>query len=449
MADRHFPDTLVVGASASAYQIEGATRSDGRGESIWDAFSQIRTSIADGSNGTQAADHYRQYPRDIAIMRELGLQSYRFSLSWSRVLPTGWGKVNKAGIAFYDRLIDGLLAADIEPRLCLFHFDMPARLNALGGFLSRDIPKAMAEYAEIVSRHFGDRIRQWVTLDDPWTVTACGYGDGTHAPGRQHWSSAPLVMHHLLLSHAWAMEAIRANARNTNIAIGLGLAPILPASDRDRDLEAAWRLDGLVNRIWLDPLADRDYPDDIVALFGENWPEIDPADMKAAASPIDALDVLYSGPLFAADDSKRPYTRFRICPPGDVPVTATGAVIQPRALTELLIRLHTDARFTPPIIVQCGAAFEDPPIDRGRIRDTHRIRYLHDHLEAAFEAIDNGVNLHGVFVRSLLNGFEWDLGHLPRYGLVSVDFTTQQRTIKESGRWMARAIDGRALVDPD
>jgi beta-glucosidase len=448
MASTPFPSDFIWGASTSAYQIEGAIREDGRSDSIWDTFCRVPGRIADGSSGRFACDHYHRYPEDIAIMRELGLNTYRFSIAWPRVLPKGWGAVNKAGLDFYDRLVDELLAAGIQPLPTLFHFDLPSRLENKGGFLSRDIPKAMAEYADIVSRRLGDRIERWMTVNEPWIFTYLGYALGVFAPGHQNWAEVPVVGHHMLLSHAWAMQAIRTNIPDAKITIGLPLSPVYPGSDHERDLEASIRQDGLINRMWLDPLHGRGYPADVAELFGDDWPEIDQADLDAIASPVDWLGVNYYYPTYVVDDPSAPISMTREAPPSNLPVTGPGWPVQPSALTEILTRLHTEYGVASIVVTENGAAFDDPPVVNGSIDDQQRARFLHDHLEAVLDAIEQGVRVDGYCVWSLLDNFEWASGYNARFGLVGVDYETQGRTIKQSGRWYAKVIEENGLVPP-
>ena len=304
MSQQGFPDGFTWGAATAAYQIEGAAREDGRGSSIWDTFSQTAGKVKNGDTGEIACDHYHRWPSDIEIMRELNLQAYRFSVSWPRILPDGWGKVNPAGLDFYDRLVDGLLDAGIEPWLTLYHWDLPSRLHDRGGWPSRDTAKAFAEYADVVSNHLGDRVSNWITINEPWVVAVLGYGWGIHAPGHKNWTEVAATAHHLLLAHGMAVPVIRSHVADAKVGITLNPAPIYPATDLARDADAAVREDGLRNRIWLDPLAGRGYPADVVELFGDAMPEVEGSDLDLIAVPTDFLGVNYYTPDYVVEDAE-------------------------------------------------------------------------------------------------------------------------------------------------
>ncbi len=448
MANGIFPEGFIWGAATSAYQVEGAVREDGRGESVWDRFVRKPGAIAGGQNADIACDHYHRYPEDIEIMRELGINAYRFSIAWPRVLPQGWGTPNEPGLDFYDRLVDALLAAGIQPCPTLFHWDLPVRLDDAGGWLSRDTPKAMQEYTDLVSRRLGDRVGRWMTVNEPWVLTVLGHALGILAPGHANWDEVPLVGHHLLLAHGWATQTIRENVDSAAVGIGLPLMPVHPGSDAEQDLEASVREDGIRNRMWLDPLQGRGYPTDVEELFGDAWPEIDADDLAAIATPTDYLGLNYYFPAFVVDDPAGPVTRTRSIDPPDLPQTAAGWPVMPSGLTELLVRLQTEYGIETITITENGAAFADPSPHNDRVPDPQRTAFLRDHLEAVLEAIGQGVNVDGYFVWSLLDNFEWASGYGARFGIVHVDFDTQQRTIKDSGRWYARTVQSNELADP-
>jgi len=448
MSEITLPDEFVWGAATAAYQIEGAVREDGRGESIWDRFSHTPGKIANGDTGDVACDHYHLWQQDIELMSQLGLGAYRFSVSWPRVLPHGWGQVNAAGLDFYERLVDGLLAAGIEPWITLYHWDLPVRLDDAGGWTSRDTAKALAEFADVVTNRLGDRVKHWLTVNEPWVISVLGYGLGIHAPGHRSWREAVAAAHHVMLGHGWTVPVIRSHVSESQVGIALNPTTIYPGSDLERDLEASIREDGLRNRLWLDPLAGRDYPEDMVELFGDLMPEIEPGDMEAIAAPIDFLGVNYYSPSYVVDDPGAAPLRVRGVDRPELEHTAMGWIVQPAAFTEQLIRLHTDYNLGPLYITENGAACDDPFPDEGFVADPRRTRYLHDHLEAILEARSAGAPVEGYFAWSLMDNFEWAEGFAKRFGLVHVDFATQQRIIKQSGRWYGRVVEANALVDP-
>jgi beta-glucosidase len=446
MSSEAFPEDFIWGAATSAYQIEGAVAEDGRGDSIWDWFCNRPGAIAGGASGRVACDHYHRWRDDIALMRALGLQAYRFSVAWPRVLPRGWGNVNSPGLDFYDRLVDALLDAGIEPWITLYHWDLPIRLEHLGGWTSRDTPKAFAEFADTVAGRLGDRVRHWVTINEPWVISVLGHGTGVHAPGRRDWGAVAASAHHTLLAHGWAMPAIRSHDPGSQVGVALNPAPVYPGSDHDRDLEAAEREDGLRNRLWLDPLAGRGYPADVVQLFDDLWPEIESGDLEAIAAPIDFLGVNYYSPTYVKDDPGTPITCARTIDRPDLEHTAMGWAIQQDAFVALLQRLHADYGFQHVIVTENGAAFDDPSPESGVVSDPRRVRYLHDHLQAILEVRESGVPVDGYFVWSLLDNFEWAEGYSKRFGIVYVDFLTMERTIKQSGRGYQRVIESNALT---
>jgi beta-glucosidase len=449
MSDREFPASFTWGAATAAYQIEGAVDEDGRGESIWDRFVRVPGRIANRDTGDTACDHYHRWRTDIGLMRSLGLGAYRFSIAWPRILPRGWGQVNKAGLDFYDRLVDALLAAGIEPWITLYHWDLPARLDTTGGWTSRDTPRALEELADVVTRRLGDRVRHWITINEPWVAAVLGYGWGIHAPGHHHWGEVASAAHHLMLGHGLCLPAIRSHSPVAKVGIALNPTTIYPGTDLERDEEAAIREDGLRNRFWLDALAGRGYPEDVVEGFGDLMPEIDPVDMEVIAAPIDFLGVNYYNPDYIVDDPTAPVTRARAVDRPEMEHTAMGWIVQPRAFTELLVRLHREYAVGPLVITENGAAYDDPLPRDGTVPDPRRTRYIHDHLEALLEARAQEAPIEGYFVWSLMDNFEWAEGYSKRFGIVHVDFATQERTVKESGRWYARVIGENRLADPD
>ncbi len=437
-----FPQGFLWGAATSSYQIEGAWNKDGKGESIWDRFSHTPGKIVDGSTGDVACDHYHRWEEDLDLMQALGLQAYRFSIAWPRILPAGRGRVNQAGLDFYDRLVDGLLARDIRPFVTLYHWDLPQALQDEGGWPARSTAEAFAEYAHMVSARLGDRVKHWITHNEPWVAAFLGYGMGMHAPGIQDFQQAVMAAHHLLLSHGWAVPLIRGNSPGARVGITLSLNDVIPASPSPQDHAAARELDGFTNRWFLDPLYGRGYPADVVQWFGRvhgvQMDFVQEGDMDAIAAPTDFLGHNYytrtvargSGqgnlpPVVTTDDSE---------------FTEMGWEVAPHSLFRMLNRLHFEYQIPSIYITENGAAFPDVVDEDGHVRDPRRLAYLKAHLRAAHEAIQCGVPLHGYFVWSLMDNFEWSFGYTRRFGIVYVDFATQRRILKESGAWYRELI---------
>ncbi len=437
-AGRDFPKGFVWGAATASYQIEGAAREDGRGESIWDRFSHTPGKIFNGDTGDVACDHYHRWREDIGLMRELGLSAYRFSIAWPRVLPDGRGQVNDAGLDFYDRLVDGLLEAGIAPWVTLYHWDLPQPLEDGGGWPNRETADAFVTFADVVSRRLGDRVNRWITLNEPWVSSFLGYQTGVHAPGRKDLTDAVAASHTLLLAHGRAVPAIRANNEDASVGITLNLSPTYPASPDPADAAAARRYDGYLNRWFLDPIFGRGYPADMLGTYGSRAPRLEPGDLDTIAVPIDFLGVNYYFPTYLAASDEEPLGFVQAPQEGER--TAMGWPVAAESLEGLLIRLDREYTALPIFITENGAAYEDPAPSEGRVPDPARTRYLADHLAAARHAIAAGVSLRGYFVWSLLDNFEWAFGYDRRFGITHVDFTTQQRTIKDSGRWYARTV---------
>jgi len=445
----HFPEGFLWGAATSAYQIEGAWDEDGRGLSIWDVFCRQPGRIRGGENGDLAADHYHRWAEDVALMARLGLKAYRFSVSWPRILPLGAGAPNPAGLSFYDRLVDGLLAHGIEPVLTLFHWDLPQALQDRGGWGSRETALRFAEYAHLVGSRLGDRVGWWITHNEPFVAAAAGHLTGEHAPGLQDPLAALRAGHHLLLSHGLAVEALRAGARRPlRIGIVLNLSPVFPATETEADREAARHLDGALNRMALDPILLGHYPEDILADFAGLFPPPEPGDLERIAAPLDFLGVnYYSRTVVRADPEALLIKAAQIAPEGRE--YSQMWEIYPEGLYDLLARLWRDYVRSGPgiqiVVTENGIPVPDGLDFDGRCRDLRRIRYLRDHLVQVQRAIEEDVPVTGYFVWSLLDNFEWALGYSMRFGLVYVDFATQARTIKESGHWYSRVVRENGL----
>ena len=435
-----FPPKFLWGSATASYQIEGAAHADGRGLSIWDTFSHTPGKVINGDTGDVACDHYHRYQEDVALMADLGLQAYRFSVAWPRIFPEGTGTINQAGLDFYSRLVDELLEHGITPNLTLYHWDLPQALQDQGGWENRAVIDAFVRYADVVSRHLGDRVPTWTTFNEPWVVAAVGYGFGAHAPGLTNPLAALQVGHHLLIAHGQAVQALRANGVQ-QVGIVLNLAHVDPASDSPEDAAAAQRWDGFQNRWLLDPLFKGGYPADLFTLLPP--PQQEPGDQAIIATPIDYLGVnYYSRSVIEASDEGFFGSR-QISVPGS-PVTAMDWEIYPHGLFQLLTRLSREYTQLPLYITENGAAFDDQVVD-GQVHDEDRRAYLQGHFEAAQQAIAEGVNLRGYFVWSLLDNFEWAYGYSKRFGIIYVDYATQQRIPKDSALWYKQVIQANGL----
>lgn len=442
-----FPASFLWGAATSAYQIEGAASEDGRQPSIWDTFAQEPGAIHGGETGAVAADHYHHLSEDVALMAQLNLNAYRFSLAWPRILPEGRGAVNQRGLDFYDRLVDALLARGIAPVATLYHWDLPLALHRQGGWPSRETAFAFADYAEVVARRLGDRIFWWITLNEPWCSAWLGYGLGVHAPGLQQPEAAVAAAHHLLLGHGLAVPRIRASvSADAQIGISLNLTPITAADDRAETIQGVERADVLHNRWLLDPLLRASYPERLFADLAVAPPVIESEDMPLISTPLDFLGVnYYSRALIRAPQRARGYRPSAdayeyVVPVPEASYTQMAWEIYPPGLAEVLVRVHRD--YTPRLILvtENGASFDDQWDGRSHIPDKRRVRYLSEHIQVLEEVLRQEVPLGGYFAWSLLDNFEWVDGYSQRYGLIYVDYLTQRRIIKESGRWYAAFI---------
>ncbi len=443
----NFPTDFVWGAATASYQIEGAAREDGRGECIWTRFSHTEGKVKHGHTGDVACDHYHRYAEDVALMGQIGLRAYRFSIAWARLLPEGTGAPNQAGIDFYNRLIDKLLEAGITPFATLYHWDLPQRLEDRGGWTSAEMPDWFAEYAALAAKHYGDRLKHWITLNEPWCVAFLGYHWGIHAPGIRDERAAFRAAHHTHLAHGRAVQVLRELLPQAQLGITLNLSPVQPLSDSPLDAQAAQLFDGLQNRWFLDPIFKGQYPADVVAALSPRG-SLDGLDLEAvrlAAQPLDFLGVNYYTRLIVRHDPHSPQGFGTVLPEG-APVTDMNWEIYPQGLRELLLRVQRD--YAPPAIyiTENGAAFPEPECVEGELlEDPQRVAYLRDHFRAAAEALEQGVPLKGYFVWSLLDNFEWAEGYTKRFGIVHVDFNTQRRTLKRSALYLKHVIQDGAL----
>ena len=426
-----FPVGFVWGTATSAYQVEGAVHADGRGESIWDRYCRRAGAIADGTAGDDACRHYERWADDVALMADLDLPAYRFSIAWPRIVPNGRGVVNQRGLDFYDRLIDGLLAAGIEPYPTLYHWDLPQALEDRGGWPERSTAFAFAEYVEAVVGRLGDRVRHWTTLNEPYCSAHQGYVTGTMAPGRQSVADGFAAAHHLLLAHGLAVPRIRRAVPGASVGLVLNFEPAHPASAAEADVAAAALEHGRYNRWYIEPVAGLGYPADTMAALGWAGAEIHDGDLALIAAPVDELGVNYYARQVVSADPDAP-------PPPLGPRTAAGWEIYPDGLLELLRWLHASYRFPRYLVTENGAAMPDATDDHDYVDDQDRIDYVRDHLIAVRRAIAEGVPVEGYFVWSLLDNFEWAFGYARRFGLVRVDFETFERVPKASASWFAQ-----------
>jgi beta-glucosidase len=429
-------DGFVWGAATAAFQIEGATRADGRGESIWDRFASIEGNVVHGDTGEPACEHYYRWRADLDLIRSLGLEGYRFSIAWPRIQPAGRGPANQRGLDFYRALVEGMLERGIRPLATLYHWDLPQALQDEGGWASREVVERFAEYAGIVYEALGDLVSDWITHNEPWVTSILGYAYGVKAPGVRDWPTALRAAHHALLAHGAAVEAFRATGHDGRIGITLDLTVAIPATGSDPDREAAERLDGHHNRWFLDPVLRGSYPEDTIAFYERRFGPLDvirPGDLEAIAQPLDFLGVNFYRPNWAAaiDDGGLDVGDA----PPDLERTSMDWPIAPSYLTDLLVRVRRDYGEIPLLITENGAAFDDRLDGSEVVEDDRRVAYLKAHVEAVERAREQGVDVRGYYVWSLLDNFEWEHGYAKRFGIVFVDFPTQRRIPKRSALW--------------
>ncbi|MFJ5778954.1 GH1 family beta-glucosidase [Streptomyces sp. NPDC093094] len=444
-----FPQGFRWGTATAAYQIEGAAEEDGRTPSIWDTFSRTPGKVRNGDTGDIAADHYHRLDEDIELMRRLGVSDYRFSVAWPRVQPTGRGPAVQRGLDFYRRMVDGLLDAGIRPVATLYHWDLPQELEDAGGWPERDTAYRFAEYAGIVADALGDRVATWTTLNEPWCSAFLGYGSGVHAPGRTSPLASLRAAHHLNLAHGLAVGALRRAVPVTaQVSLTLNLHAVRPLSPDPADVDAARRIDAVGNRVFLDPVFHGRLPEDLVrdTAAVTDWSFVEDGDLATASAPIDALGINYYSPtVVGAGSSESPspwagaerHVRF-VPAPG--PRTAMDWPVDADGLHSLLLRLRDELPRVPLIITENGAAYDDYADPSGHVKDPERITYLRAHLAAVHRAIQDGADVQGYFLWSLLDNFEWAYGYSKRFGIVHVDFATQRRTFKDSAHWYADVI---------
>ncbi|SHJ17217.1 GH1 family beta-glucosidase [Thermoclostridium caenicola] len=443
-----FPKDFVIGTATASYQIEGAVLEGGRGASIWDIFSHMPGRILNGDTGDIACDHYHRYPEDIALMKEVGLKGYRMSVAWPRIFPQGRGKPSTAGLDFYNRLVDALLENDIEPMITLYHWDLPQALQELGGWGNRDTTDYFADYAYTVFNALGDRVKKWNTLNEPWVSAFAGHYIGRHAPGMRDAALAVQVSHHLMLAHAKAVEAFRQSGRDGQIGIALNLYPMYPASPSEEDERAARFADGYHNRWFLDPVLKGTYPEDMLAIYRErfNAPDIRSGDMELIGrNPVDFLGINYYFRKVIRRSESTDILQLNEVKPEGSEYTEMGWEVWPQGLLDLLGRIHKDYQDPRMVITENGAAFKDEIIMDGVVQDEDRIRFLQGHLEAARQAIAEGIRLEGFYIWSLIDNFEWAFGYSKRFGIFHVDYGTLERKWKKSAQWLKKFIEENGL----
>ena len=443
-----FPTGFLWGSATSSYQIEGATKEDGRGLSIWDTFCEQPGKVRNGDTGDVACDHYHRYEQDLDLLKTLDFQNYRFSVAWPRILPNGSGQVNQKGLDFYKRLVEGLLKRNIRPMVTLYHWDLPQALQDRGGWLNRDTAKYFAEYADVLFQALGPSVPQWITHNEPWVVAYVGHAWGSHAPGLQSWSKAIEVTHTLLLSHGLAVQAFRAANLQAQVGITLNLTQAYPATKSAEDKAAAARIDGFQNRWFLDPLLKGGaYPADMQIYYEKKYGPMDyiqAQDQKIIGTAIDFLGINYYSPAYVAANPRSSYFETEGIS-GHNPVTAMGWEIVPQSLYDLLVQLKQSYADIPLYVTENGAAFVDSLVD-SQINDGQRLKYLYQHIASVQRAIAAGVNLKGYFAWSLMDNFEWAEGYTKRFGLVYVDYPSQKRVPKRSALWFRDVIRQNGLA---
>jgi beta-glucosidase len=448
-AASEFPRDFLWGCATSAYQIEGSPLADGAGPSIWHRFTRTPGLVRDGDSGDVACDHYRRYADDVKLMQRLGLNTYRFSIAWGRVMPEGKGRVNAGGLDFYERLVDALLEAGIQPMATLYHWDLPAALDDRGGWLNPDIAGWFADYASAVYRRLDDRIKLWATLNEPWVVTDGGYLHGALAPGHKNRFEAPLASHHLMRAHGAAVQAYRAIGKH-QIGLVVNIEPKYPASDSAADLAATRRADAYMNRQYLDPALLGHYPPEMKEIFGEAWPDWPAEDFALIRQPLDFIGLnYYTRSVTRHDDASWPLYASGVRQP-QATYSETGWEVFPQGLTDTLNWIRERYGNPPLYITENGSAFYDPPVAPGdELPDPLRVDYLDKHLRAVQQARADGCDIRGYYAWSLLDNFEWSLGYSKRFGIVHVDFATQKRTLKSSAKRYAAIIASQGLALSD
>lgn len=444
-----FPESFVWGVTTASYQSEGGVKEDGRGETIWDRFSHIPGRVLHNDNGDVACDAYHRIDEDVELLKELGVKAYRFSVAWARIFPDGYGKVCEKGLEYYERLIDKLLNAGIEPYVTLYHWDLPQKLQDEGGWTNRKTAEHFLEYCRLLFDKFRGKVHHWITLNEPWVVSFMGHYTGEMAPGIRDFSAALLTAHIQLLAHGMVVNAFREMEIPGEIGITLNLCPKESLTELEEDKKAAVRHDGYANRWFLDPLFRGKYPEDMWEWYKQNnvvMPEIKEGDMECVSAPLDFLGFNYYNIDYTVEDKSVWLLEFRTGFSGGNPMTHYQMPVIPEGLYKILMRLHKEYRLKKIYITENGASYQDHPDRNGEIQDEARIDYLYTHIEKAAEAMKEGVPLAGYFVWSFFDNFEWATGYENQFGLVYVDRKTQERIKKKSFQWYRNVIDENGLI---
>lgn len=450
MGNNKFPESFVWGTATAAYQVEGAVYEGGRGESIWDRFCRMPGKVSAGDTGNIACDHYHRYKEDIQLMKSLGIKAYRFSVAWPRILPEGAGKVEKEGIRFYTDLTDELLKAGIEPYVTLYHWDLPQAMQDIGGWANPKMPEYFLEYCKVVFDALGDRVRHWITLNEPYCASMLGYYEGRQAPGIQDFSTALQAAYHLYIGHGKVVKYFRKQKLKGEIGITLNLMPRHPLGGKEENVKAARYADGYLNRWFLDPLIYKKYPDDMIALYKRKniiVPDFTEDNMDLIGQPLDFLGLNYYNDTFIRSNPGKWPLEGEAEIPKYMQVTDRSWPITPDGLEEMLVRLKEEYHIKKILITENGASFNDIVTMEHTVEDTGRKDYLKRHLTAVHRALEKGVPVEGYFVWSLLDNFEWAFGYASRFGIIYVDFKTQERIIKSSGMWYAQCIKENAVAE--
>lgn len=447
MSAIRFPDDFLWGAATAAYQIEGAVAEDGRGPSIWDTFSHEPGAILRGDTGDTACDHYHRWEKDLDLLGDLGVGSYRFSVAWPRVVPTGTGTINTKGLDFYDRLVDGLVTRGIKPMVTLYHWDLPQGLQDTGGWVNRDTTDRFVDYVRAVHDRLGDRVSHWLTLNEPYCAAMVGHYEGRHAPGIRDEAKAVTALHHLLLAHGKAVQALRADGVAGQVGITCNLTSPHAATHSDADVDAARRLDLYENRMYLDPLFRGSYPDDAKAYYQgvTNFEFVQPGDLETIAEPTDFFGINYYERHLVTADPTNPARGWMRVP--DPKPTTVGIGVHPEGLREILQRISADYTPLPLIVTETGLSLHDYVDPERQIKDDERVAFFDSHIRATHDAIQDGVNVAGFFPWSLMDNYEWAWGYAYRFGMYYVDYATQERLPKRSAKWFAQVTRANGIKD--
>lgn len=448
MEKRRFPEGFAWGVATASYQIEGAYDEDGRGETIWDRYCSIPGNVLNGDDGKIACDHYHRYEEDVELMKSMGIKAYRFSIAWARILPQGRGEVNQKGLDFYGRLIDKLLEAGIEPYITLYHWDLPQALQDIGGWANPQMPEYFLEYAKVVIDTFGGKVKKWITLNEPYCAAFLGNSEGRQAPGIRDFSTAVRVAYHMYVGHGLVVEYFRKCGSAGEIGITLNMMGRLPLTDKPEDVRASVRADGYLNRWFADPIMKGSYPQDMIDLYREKGvvlPEFKEEHLSLMSQKLDFVGLNYYNDFHVKADDQAWPLGFKIQNPKYVPVNDRNWPVTEKGFSDMLLRMKNEYGIENIYVTENGTSFPDVLSVDGKVEDGPRKDYLKRHINAMRDAMDQGVNVKGYFQWSLYDNFEWSFGYGSRFGIVFVDFNTQQRVIKESGHWYSSVIRDNAI----